>query len=311
MSRSRSPTSASSTPRSCLRDQRTDLVVLRLKGGENFPVMELGGFRCARSRRHCSCHRQSLWGRADGDAGNCLGSGAHPGRHFGLRLFHSNRRGDQSRQFGRRSRRSSGAARRHQFRDLFANRKLDRNRLRHPRQYGENRACRRQGRRPSGAASLARREPASRLAGNRRFAWPRPADRALLSPIFPTGGPAAEAGLRRGDIVTAIDGQSIDDPEGLGYRLATKSLGGAASFTYLRNGKPGTASVKLIPAPEIPARDPVKLKGGLAFRRRNRDQFVARGLGGTLHSRRRAMALSSARSRKVRGRRWSIFRSAM
>jgi Do/DeqQ family serine protease len=78
-------------------------------------------------------------------------------------------------------------------------------------------------------------------------------------------GPAAEAGLRRGDIITAIDAQSIDDPEGLGYRLATKQLGGAASLTYLRNGKPGTASIKLIPAPETPARDPVKLKGASPF----------------------------------------------
>ena len=30
-----------------LRDQRTDLVVLRLKGGENFPGDGIGGFRCA------------------------------------------------------------------------------------------------------------------------------------------------------------------------------------------------------------------------------------------------------------------------
>ena len=37
------------------------------------------------------------------------------------------------------------------------------------------------------------------------------------------------------------------------------------SLTYLRNGKPSTASVKLIPAPEIPARDPVKLKGASPF----------------------------------------------
>jgi Do/DeqQ family serine protease len=78
-------------------------------------------------------------------------------------------------------------------------------------------------------------------------------------------GPAAEAGLQRGDVITAIDGQSVDDPEGLGYRLATKQLGGAASLTYLRNGKLGTASIRLIPAPEIPARDPVKLKGTSPF----------------------------------------------
>jgi Do/DeqQ family serine protease len=79
------------------------------------------------------------------------------------------------------------------------------------------------------------------------------------------GGPAAEAGLRRGDLITAIDGQSVDDPEGLGYRMATKPLGGAASLALIRNGKQSTASVKLIPAPEIPARDPIKLTDSSPF----------------------------------------------
>jgi Do/DeqQ family serine protease len=79
------------------------------------------------------------------------------------------------------------------------------------------------------------------------------------------GGPAAEAGLRRGDLIMTIDGQTVDDPEGLGYRLATRPLGGRASLTALRNGKPVTAVLKLIPAPETPARDPVKLSGSSPF----------------------------------------------
>jgi Do/DeqQ family serine protease len=79
------------------------------------------------------------------------------------------------------------------------------------------------------------------------------------------GGPATEAGLRRGDLITAIDGQTVDDPEGLGYRLGTKPLGGTASVTLLRGGKQSTAIVKLIPAPESPARDPVKLTGYSPF----------------------------------------------
>ena len=77
--------------------------------------------------------------------------------------------------------------------------------------------------------------------------------------------PAAEAGLKRGDLITAIDGQSIDDPEGLGYRLGTKALGGTAKLTVLRGGKPTTADIKLIAAPELPAREPVKVKGPSPF----------------------------------------------
>ena len=79
------------------------------------------------------------------------------------------------------------------------------------------------------------------------------------------GSPAAEAGMKRGDIITAIDGQPIDDPEGLGYRFGTKPLGGTASFTLLRGGKKVVAPVHLISAPEKPPRDPVKIKGNSPF----------------------------------------------
>jgi Do/DeqQ family serine protease len=91
----------------------------------------------------------------------------------------------------------------------------------------------------------------------------RPAG-ALLADLS-AGGPAAAAGLKRGDLITAIDGQPVDDPEGLGYRLGTKPLGGTASVTFLRDGKQSTAAIKLVPAPEFPARDPVKLTGYSPF----------------------------------------------
>ncbi|HXW70855.1 MAG TPA: Do family serine endopeptidase [Methylocella sp.] len=78
-------------------------------------------------------------------------------------------------------------------------------------------------------------------------------------------GPAAEAGLQRGDIITEVDGQSVDGPEALGYRLATRAVGGAASLSFLRNNKVHSANLKLMVAPEIPARDPLKLKGESPF----------------------------------------------
>jgi Do/DeqQ family serine protease len=91
----------------------------------------------------------------------------------------------------------------------------------------------------------------------------RPAG-ALLADVEPKG-PAAEAGLKRGDVIIAVDGQSADDPEAVGYRLGTKPLGGQATLGVLRGGKKTTVQIRLTPAPEVPARDTVKLKGQSPF----------------------------------------------
>ncbi len=78
-------------------------------------------------------------------------------------------------------------------------------------------------------------------------------------------GPAHDGGLKRGDVIVAVDGQTIDDPESVGYRFATKPLGGAASLSILRNGKTFVAPIQLTAAPETPARDPVKVSGPSPF----------------------------------------------
>jgi Do/DeqQ family serine protease len=78
-------------------------------------------------------------------------------------------------------------------------------------------------------------------------------------------GPAAEAGVKRGDVITAIDDKPVDNPEGFGFRLATKPLGGAAQLTLRRDGKVVQTSLKLKPAPAIPAREPIKLTGNNPF----------------------------------------------
>jgi Do/DeqQ family serine protease len=76
---------------------------------------------------------------------------------------------------------------------------------------------------------------------------------------------AEAAGLKRGDLIMAVDGQSIDNPESLGYRLGTKPIGGTASLSVLRDAKPLTLSMKLMPAPEVPPRDPIKFGGETPF----------------------------------------------
>jgi serine protease Do len=75
------------------------------------------------------------------------------------------------------------------------------------------------------------------------------------------GGPAARAGLKPGDVVTAIDGRETDDMAGLQFRLATLALGSEARFDILRHGARQVVAVRLVAPPEVPPRDPTTIKG--------------------------------------------------
>ncbi|HTC83375.1 MAG TPA: Do family serine endopeptidase, partial [Rhizomicrobium sp.] len=53
-----------------------------------------------------------------------------------------------------------------------------------------------------------------------------------------TGGPASKAGFEQGDIVTAINGQAVDDATDLTRKVATVPTGQVATFNVSRQGKP-------------------------------------------------------------------------
>src|SRR5262249_41096422 len=65
-------------------------------------------------------------------------------------------------------------------------------------------------------------------------------------------GPAARAGLKTGDVIIAIDGQPVDDPNAFDYRFATKNLGGSAKLGVLRAGRELTVAVALETVPDTP-----------------------------------------------------------
>ncbi|MFC0219738.1 Do family serine endopeptidase [Pseudochelatococcus lubricantis] len=69
--------------------------------------------------------------------------------------------------------------------------------------------------------------------------------------------PAAQAGLKPGDVITEVSGHGVDDPEGFGYRFSSRPLSGEVAFGVLRAGKALTLKVALMRAPEQPPRDPV------------------------------------------------------
>src|ERR1043166_1029352 len=74
---------------------------------------------------------------------------------------------------------------------------------------------------------------------------------ALIANVSP-GSPAARAGLKTGDLIVAVDGQTVDDPNAFDYRFATKPLGGSAQVGLLRNGKETRVTVALESAPDVP-----------------------------------------------------------
>jgi Do/DeqQ family serine protease len=76
--------------------------------------------------------------------------------------------------------------------------------------------------------------------------------------------PAAKAGLKVSDLVTAIDGQTIEDPNAFEYRFATRPLGGTAQLDAQRSGKPVKLTVALEAAPDT-GRDEITLTARSPF----------------------------------------------
>jgi S1-C subfamily serine protease len=62
--------------------------------------------------------------------------------------------------------------------------------------------------------------------------------------------PAARAGLKSSDLITAIDGQTVEDPNAFDYRFATHPLGGTSQVDIQRGGKPLRVNVPLETAPD-------------------------------------------------------------
>jgi len=82
----------------------------------------------------------------------------------------------------------------------------------------------------------------------------------LVTAIYPKG-PAARAGLKRGDVLVSVNGREINDPNGLIYRISTLPVGSSAKIKVLRRGREQSLSIRLVPPPEDPKRDQRKIQG--------------------------------------------------
>jgi Do/DeqQ family serine protease len=86
---------------------------------------------------------------------------------------------------------------------------------------------------------------------------------ALVASLVP-GGPAAQAGMKTGDLIVSVDGQPVDDPDAFDYRFATKPLGGTAQISVIRQGKELQMPVALQSVPQTP-RDEVEIRASSPF----------------------------------------------
>jgi Do/DeqQ family serine protease len=86
---------------------------------------------------------------------------------------------------------------------------------------------------------------------------------ALVASVV-ANSPAARAGLKSSDLITAIDGQAIDDPNAFDYRFATRPLGGSAQIDVQRAGKQVRLAMPLETAPDV-GRDEIVLKARSPF----------------------------------------------
>lgn len=83
---------------------------------------------------------------------------------------------------------------------------------------------------------------------------------ALVSDVT-ARGPADEAGLMRGDVITAIGDKTIRDADELRFRIATIPMGQKTTLTVRRNDEMETLNFVAQPPAEIPARDPLLVTG--------------------------------------------------
>jgi serine protease Do len=74
---------------------------------------------------------------------------------------------------------------------------------------------------------------------------------ALIAAISP-GSPAEHAGLKAGDVITAVNGETVTNPGDLAADIADVDPNSKADISYLRNGKPQDIGVAVTTMPANP-----------------------------------------------------------
>ncbi|MDK1385194.1 DegQ family serine endoprotease [Sinorhizobium sp. 8-89] len=89
--------------------------------------------------------------------------------------------------------------------------------------------------------------------------------RGALVTAVAANGPAAAAGIKPGQVVSAVNGIAVEHPDALGYRLTTVGIGHEARVTISDNGETRDVVLKLEQAPETSPRDERLIEGRNPF----------------------------------------------
>jgi Do/DeqQ family serine protease len=104
----------------------------------------------------------------------------------------------------------------------------------------------------------------------------------LVAEVYP-GSSAARAELARGDVIVSVDGQPVNDPAILNYRVGAHTAGDPIAIGYRRQGALHTAHAIAAPPPANPPRDQQTMGGQEPFQGAvvvNLSPAVALELGG-------------------------------
>ncbi len=80
----------------------------------------------------------------------------------------------------------------------------------------------------------------------------------VISDLHPLS-PLADAGLRVGDVVTHVDGDEVNSPAEMKFRMSIAGVGGTSLVTRLRGEEQTEVEIDLIKAPETPAAEETTL----------------------------------------------------
>ncbi len=83
--------------------------------------------------------------------------------------------------------------------------------------------------------------------------------RGALVTAIADKSPARDAGLQPGDIVLALEGNAIEHPDALGYRLDTAGIGAKIDMTVLSRGREKSVELTLLSPPESVPREEIEL----------------------------------------------------